>query len=177
MTASGFQFALVYTEHKDAIYTYVLFRVGHNHDVAEDIVSEVFLKAYRNFASYDKRYAITTWLYTITRNTLIDHYRRGRVVVSIDDLPVADEQDALYKLITQDINEREVHEAIATLPAIQQEAIKGQFFEGKSAKELAVELKMSHDAVRKQVSRAMVTLREMLLSLCLVVFSTVKYIL
>lgn len=159
------RFVDIYHTHKDAIYSFVLYRVGNNRDVAEDIVSDVFLKAYRNFDSYNTQYQVTTWLYTITRNTLIDHYRKGRVTLDIDDVPIADTEDPLYRLVTEDISEREVHEAIAQLPAIQQQAITGQFFAGKTAKELAAELGISHAATRKHVSRGLAALRRALLLL------------
>jgi len=169
-------FRQVYSDHKDGIYTFVLFRVGHDRDVAEDVVSDVFLKAYRSFDSYDSRYAITTWLYTITKNTLIDHYRKGRSVVDIDDLPVADDRDPLYRLVTEGVNEREVHEAIAALPEQQQHVIKEQFFAGKTAKEVGAELNLSHAAVRKQVSRAVAALREALLGLTIITSEFARFI-
>jgi len=167
------RFSRVYKEYKDTLYTFVLFRVGHDRDVAEDVVSDVFLKAYKNYDSYNPEYKVTTWLYTIARNTLIDHYRKHKTTIDIDDLPVADEQDPLFVLMTKAISEREVEEALRTLPPMQQAAITEQFFNGKTAKEFAAENNLSHAAARKHVSRGIASLRNALLQLCLFMSQTI----
>ena len=43
---------------------------------ADDVVSEIFMKVALNLDSHDKKYAFSTWLFTIARNTLADYYRR-----------------------------------------------------------------------------------------------------
>ena len=147
------RFTSVYTEHKHTIYTYVLLRVGYDREIAEDVTSDVFLKAYRNFDRYNPEYALSTWLFTITRNTLIDHYRKGKEVIDIDGIEVEDEKDALYQLLTHEFSERDVREAIEALPEQQRICIEEQFLAGKNAKEVAEQLGISHAAARKHVSR------------------------
>lgn len=65
------------TEEREALYTaysekvrgYVFGKVANRHD-AEDLVSDVFLKAYEKYPTFDAdRASVSTWLYTITRNT------------------------------------------------------------------------------------------------------------
>ena len=47
---------------------------------AEDLTQEVFLKLYRNLRSFDcERGSFPTWIATMTRNLLVDHYRRTRL--------------------------------------------------------------------------------------------------
>ena len=54
---------------------------------AEDLTQEVFLKMYRNLASFDPaRGGFGTWLTTLTRNLLVDHYRRSRMDRASDSL-------------------------------------------------------------------------------------------
>ena len=69
------------TEEREALYTaysekvrgYVFGKVANRHD-AEDLVSDVFLKAYEKYPTFDAdRASVSTWLYTITRNTVIDY--------------------------------------------------------------------------------------------------------
>jgi RNA polymerase sigma-70 factor (ECF subfamily) len=169
------RFSRVYQEYKDTLYTFVLFRVGHDRDVAEDVVSDVFLKAYKSYDSYNPEYKVSTWLYTIARNTLIDHYRKHKTTIDIDNLPVADEQDPLFVLMTRAVSVREVEDALHNLPPMQQAAIKAQFFKGKTAKEFAAENNLSHDAARKHVSRGIASLRSALLQVCLLVSQTVLF--
>ena len=84
------------TEEREALYTaysekvrgYVFGKVANRHD-AEDLVSDVFLKAYEKYPTFDAdRASVSTWLYTITRNTVIDYFRTHRPGVELpEDLP------------------------------------------------------------------------------------------
>ena len=54
---------------------------------AEDLTQEVFLKLYRNLASFDMlRGSFNTWITTLTRNLLVDHFRRTRMERATDSL-------------------------------------------------------------------------------------------
>lgn len=143
--------------------------MGRDSEATEDIVSDIFLKAYKNFDRYDAQYAITTWLYAIARNTLIDFYRKGKVTVSTDDLELADETDPLFRLCTEDISLEEVERAVALLPEPQQTCVKEKFWGGKNAKEVADKLNISHAAARQHVSRGVAALRTSLLLLCFII--------
>jgi RNA polymerase sigma-70 factor (ECF subfamily) len=136
----------------------------------------VFLKAYRAYGSYDQRYALSTWLYSITRNTLIDHYRKQRDVVDIDDLPLSDTEDELYRLVTADLSEADVRTAVDRLPSPQRDIIQRQFFQGQTAKEVGEALGLSHAATRKHVSRALATLRQTLLTVVFISYEIINTI-
>lgn len=157
-------FSTVYQQYKHKLYSYVWYRAGQDAMVTEDIVSDIFLKAYRNYERYDSQYALSTWLYAIARNTLIDHYRKDRAVVDIDGLDVADTTDPLFLLIDEHVSRSEVLRAIEELPEEQRVFITAQFFDGKTAKEIANEAGKSHAAVRKIISRGVAALRTALLS-------------
>lgn len=70
----------------------------HNHcrrmvdDEADcaDLTQEVFLKVFRNLATYEHAYSFYTWLYRITVNTCIDHMRKKRRRISEVSLTHAD---------------------------------------------------------------------------------------
>ena len=82
------------TEEREALYTaysekvrgYVFGKVANRHD-AEDLVSDVFLKAYEKYPTFDAdRASVSTWLYTITRNTVIDYFRTlGEALNRLDE--------------------------------------------------------------------------------------------
>jgi len=64
--------------HNRRIYN-LCYRFTNSPDNAEDLTQEVFIKIYRTLASYDvEKGAFTTWLTTLTRNLLVDHFRRSR---------------------------------------------------------------------------------------------------
>ena len=62
---------------------------------AEDLTQEVFLKLYRNLASFDvQRGSFSTWITTLTRNLLVDHFRRTRMDRATDSLNASFDGDA-----------------------------------------------------------------------------------
>ncbi len=63
------------------------FRFTNSATDAEDLTQEVFLKMYRNLASFDpSKGGFTTWLTTLTRNLLVDNYRRSKLERASDSL-------------------------------------------------------------------------------------------
>ncbi|MDA8130016.1 MAG: sigma-70 family RNA polymerase sigma factor [Elusimicrobia bacterium] len=71
-------FEELYDRYFRRIYNYVRYRVLAR-DAADDIVSAVFEKVLDGFGDFDQARPVEPWLFAIARNTLNDHYRRGRV--------------------------------------------------------------------------------------------------
>lgn len=71
-------FARVYDEHVWRVYGFFAYRLGRR-DAAEDLTQATFERALRAWSRFDPlRASESTWLLTIARNLLIDHYRRDR---------------------------------------------------------------------------------------------------
>lgn len=76
---------LARTQHR-RIYG-LCYRFTGSQSDAEDLTQEAFLKLYRNLASFDPaKGGFTTWLTTLTRNLLVDNYRRSRLERASDSL-------------------------------------------------------------------------------------------
>ena len=74
-----------YQEFYPKVLAYVRGKVSNYHD-AEELVSAVFLKVVQKQGSYDPAKAsLSTWVYTITRNTVTDHFRTRRTMVEFAD--------------------------------------------------------------------------------------------
>jgi RNA polymerase sigma-70 factor (ECF subfamily) len=98
-------FTKIYDHFRNPILRYVRTRVSDD-EAAEDITQEVFLKAFRFRDSYQDRYAISTWLWTIARNTVADHLR-GRAPIETDsdvapDDIASDEWNAEVRAVRRD---------------------------------------------------------------------------
>lgn len=83
-------------QHSRRVYN-LCYRFTGNSTEAQDLSQEVFLRIYRTLASYRPADgAFPTWLTSVTRNLLVDHYRRtrrDRLTDSIDDaMPVLEER-------------------------------------------------------------------------------------
>ncbi len=69
---------VLYTEYRDKVSRYVFCKLRNKND-AEDLVSEIFLKVYENLDKFDANLAsVSTWIYTITQNTVTDYFRSNR---------------------------------------------------------------------------------------------------
>ncbi|PYX72126.1 MAG: RNA polymerase subunit sigma-24, partial [Acidobacteria bacterium] len=69
----------------------ICYRFAGSADDAQDLTQEVFIKMYRTLSSYDvERGGFMTWITTITRNLLVDHFRKSkqdRITDSLDATP------------------------------------------------------------------------------------------
>ena len=83
----------VYNDYYQKVSNYILSKINNFHE-AQDICSNVFLKVYENIESFDeKKASMSTWIFTITRNTLTDYYRTNHIHVELDDNIAQDEDD------------------------------------------------------------------------------------
>jgi len=77
----------------------ICYRFTGNRTEAEDLAQDVFLRVYRTLASYRSAHGgFATWVTSVTRNLLIDHYRRtkrDRITDSLDDaMPVVENKES-----------------------------------------------------------------------------------
>jgi RNA polymerase sigma-70 factor (ECF subfamily) len=68
-------FRLLFENYKGPVMSY-LYQMVQNRKIAEELTQESFLKVYRSRDSYEPRLKFTAWLWTIARNTALDHLRR-----------------------------------------------------------------------------------------------------
>ena len=81
----------IYLQYHDKVRVYVRGKIQDPHDV-EDLVSAVFMKIVQKLDSYDSAKAsVSTWVYTITRNTVTDYYRTRRTAVALEDWMTGEE--------------------------------------------------------------------------------------
>ena len=75
----------IYLLYKEKVSAYVRNRISDAY-AAEDIVSEVFMKVYQKLECYDEsRASLSTWIYIITKNTVIDYYKKRKTQLAFFD--------------------------------------------------------------------------------------------
>ena len=157
-------FGALYDRYVEAVYRYVYYRVRSDSD-AEDLVSDVFMRALRAIPRYEPRQAFLAWLYRIARNAVIDRARRARVQVSFEDAlahPGVDqivEPDAGLLALS---DKETVRAAIARLTPLQQEVIVLRFVEGYTTSEIANLVGKREGTVRGIQFRALEMLRTLI---------------
>lgn len=154
-------FASLYDAYLDRVYRYVYFRTHHK-ETAEDLTATVFVKALEKLSSFDPEKAgFTTWLYTIARNALTDHYRRRKPDTDIEDVwdTLASGED-----IPADTDVRarltQVQDLMKDLPAAQREIVLLRVWDELSYAEIAEVTGKSEAASKMAFSRAVATLRK-----------------
>lgn len=137
-----------------------LARTGGNGDDTDDLVQEIFVKAYLNLNSYDHRYTFGQWIYTIAKNTFIDYLRKRRDEVSIDNTrgdymrqPVSLTPTPEESIIN--IQRRgQLEENLAKMSPKYQKLIELRFFKDLSYEEIALHLGLPLGTVKTQIHRA-----------------------
>lgn len=152
-------------EYRGAVYRYVRFRVA-TREVAEDVTSEVFMKALRSIHRYDPGIASPkTWLLRIARNAITDHLRalrrRGSLHVSLDRVPdlVADVPSQEERVVRQERIQRLLN-GTQTLRKADQEILSLRYGSGLDNGEIAEHLGISNNAVAVRLHRALKRLKE-----------------
>ena len=141
----------IWVDLNEELYKFILGKIK-DEDASKDIHQEVFLKVQTKIHQLKHTSKLTSWVYQITRNTIIDYSRKVRDEnVSIDnlDIPETDTDNFDYSNLTNCINQK-----IENLSAQHKEAIILTSFKNYSQKELAEHLKISYSGTKSRVQKA-----------------------
>lgn len=135
--------------------------VARNPTMADDLVQETLIKAWQHRQSFAAGSNLKAWLFTILRNTAISHARRAVREVADSDghlaatLAVAPNQH-------ESVEVKDLAHALTKLPREQREAILLVAAEGFSYEEAALMCGCAVGTVKSRVSRARVTLADLI---------------
>jgi RNA polymerase sigma-70 factor (ECF subfamily) len=152
-------FAQLYDRYVDRVYRFVLYRVSGDSALAEDITSEVFVRALRKIKGFTwQGRDVGAWFVTIARNLVLDHFKSGRFRLELvgadpgegsgDDV-VDPEDQALSRVSRADL-----YKAISQLGNEQQEVIYWRFLQSYSVAETAAAMDKSEGAIKALQYRA-----------------------
>ena len=162
-------FAELYERHERPVYRYFL-RQGAAPAQADDLAQETWLAVVRHAAQFEPRARFTTWLYTIARSKLVDHWRGREAAVSLDeaandpdgDAPLEIDAGAAQQPDVQAMSREQARafvDAVERLPPAQREAFLLQAEGGLSLEEIATVTNAGHEAVKSRLRYAMAKLR------------------
>jgi RNA polymerase sigma factor (sigma-70 family) len=149
------------------IYNFQLSK-NNNDDEAEDITVKTFAKAFDKIDTYDANYNFKTWLFSISRNITIDHFRKQKPdLISIHSLQkeahnVYDEDPSPADLLIQKQNLAQLLAYIKMLKPHYQQVINLRYFMELSYKEIAAELDEPINNVKIKLLRAKKLLAEII---------------
>ena len=159
-------FGLLYDRYVDQVYRYTFYRV-RNEAEAEDVTSEVFMRALRAIPKYEPRQAFLAWLYRIARNAIIDRSRRraNRQQVSFEDAlahPNADQVVNPDEGLLAGSDAAVVRKAMQQLTPLQQEVLVLRYVEGYDTKMISKLVGKRDGTIRGIEFRALNALRALI---------------
>jgi len=158
---------LVVTQHR-RIYA-ICYRFTGSATDAEDLTQDVFLKLYKNLASFDlQKGSFQTWITTLARNLLVDHFRRTRLDRASDSLDasfdgeedsptmadrLADTRESQEQQFASLELKTRIQEALKQLSPELREAVILRDLEDMDYKEIAQVLRIPEGTVKSRISR------------------------
>ena len=176
-------FELLFKKFKPLVFNFLNTALFSDRETAKDLMIEVFMKVHINIDSYSaEKAALSTWIYKISKNVLIDHFRSraNNETLSIDSLfdnAKNNDSDANvppFQIADNNANdssellirEERVLELLNALNKVKREdyrkALTLFYFEEKSYKEISDEMNISNSSLKVLLHRAKISLRVIL---------------
>src|SRR5215204_1658390 len=154
-------FGVLHDRYRQRLFAYVRQMLSrHSRQDAEDVLQDVFVRAYGALRSDEREINVRAWLYRVAHNRCIDHLRRPRPVASeifemsrpplLDPVDEAQRRDDLKRLVAD----------VSRLPEQQRSALLMREMDGLSYADLAAALDVTVPAVKSLLVRARVGLVE-----------------
>jgi RNA polymerase sigma-70 factor (ECF subfamily) len=143
----------------------IAWRSGCRREDAEDVVSEVFFKVYRNLDQYRPDHPFSTWLYRLTANHLIDRSRRLKKERGRTEMPaqVEDTSPGAQDGIETDERAALVRKALGEIDERYREVMYLVYVEGLKVDETAKALGVPEGTVKTRLMRGRDALKKVLL--------------
>jgi len=156
----------LYERYKTMAYS-IAYRITNDAALAEDVVQDAFLGAWRNAARYVAgRGSVKTWLLSIVHHRAIDAVRRRRATVDLpettDAPPSALRLPDVWADVSASLDAAEVRAALAALTDVQREAIELAYFGGLTQVEIADRTGTPLGTVKSRMRLGLLAMRRVL---------------
>jgi len=154
-------FEILYGRHKSRVLGFLMSKLRDRSE-AEDVFQAVFAKLHRGRRKYRRDIPFLPWLFTITKNALVDHVRKrethGRYILySVEAVDGYSESEPDATTIQASFNE------LSRLNDRQRHALELRFNQGLTFAEIAEQMNTSAENSRQMISRAVRKLRTLMM--------------
>ncbi len=142
-------FSLIVSQYTEPLY-WKIRRIVLTHDDANDVLQNVFIKAWTNIGDFQNKSKLSTWLYRIAINESLDFLRKQKAASAIsadEDISVANRLMA-DEYFDGDETEAQLQEAIAKLPDVQRTVFNLRYFDEMKYSEMSKLLDTSEGALK-----------------------------
>lgn len=142
-------FSMVVSQYSEPLY-WKIRRIVLNHDDANDVLQNVFLKAWNNLGDFQQKSKISTWLYRIAVNESLDFLRRQKTasMVSADEDIMAGNRLMADEYFDGDEAQALLQEAISRLPDVQRTVFTLRYYDEMKYSEMSRLLTTSEGALK-----------------------------
>lgn len=155
-------FSRFYDEHVEALYRFVYFKVSSK-EISEDLTAEAFTRLWEQMKSPTEIKNPRAYLYQVTRNLVIDHYRQQEPTrIPPEEVAIAGEGKNPEEKAALSLETKRVGRALSRLRHNYQNVLLLYYVEKMPAKEIAEREGKSENAVRVTIHRALKALRRAL---------------
>jgi RNA polymerase sigma-70 factor (ECF subfamily) len=155
--------AQIWNQYHSKLHGFIESRVG-DASIADDILQEVFVRIHSRIDTLRNANKIRSWIYQITRNAIIDHYRAQKTTQEVPETLVAVEAEP------SDQARQEIAGClvpmIQALPETYRQTMMMSEIEGLTQKQVAEKQDLSVPGAKARVQRGRAKLRDMLLDCC-----------
>jgi RNA polymerase sigma-70 factor (ECF subfamily) len=162
------RYAEIIERYQGKLFAY-LYRLIGNKEEAEDLLQDVFIKAYKNLHSFDAERKFSSWIYRIAHNEAVNHIKRKylKKFISLED--ISSTKDKLEASSSEggadDLWERkeaikEVGDAVNRLPLKYRQVLLLRYFSDKAYEEIGEILEKPVNTVGTLINRAKKKLAE-----------------
>lgn len=160
------EFAAIYTQFHQVLFGFVKSKVN-NHQDAEDIVQNVFIKVANGVNDLNRKEKLQSWIYAIARNSIIDYYR-----ASTHKKSLSFEEDIAESFTDEEYNDTTkgldccLIDFVNQLPEEYRDIIIDVEMKGIKQKDLAEKYNLAYPSIRSRVQRGREKLKQILLNCC-----------
>ncbi len=153
----------IWKQFSEELLGFIKSKISHDEN-AEDILQEVFIKIHKHHKNIQTVEKMPSWVYQITRNSIIDYYRKKRLVYSDS----AEIKDALPEEAIDSNSEfiQCLKPFVSKLPDKYRDVLIKTAYEKMSQKDYAIENGISYSATKSRLQRARVKLYDMFMQCC-----------
>jgi len=155
----------IYKDYYSRLLSFINSKIQNDED-AKDILSEVFIKIFTNVDKLDNEQKLTSWIYTITRNTIIDFYRKQNKnpsFIEFDDEKSIDytQEDSIYDELSKCIEPM-----INSLDSKYSEVLLLSEIKGLKQKTISEQIGLSPSNTKSIIARGKKQIKEKLYKCC-----------
>jgi len=152
----------IWSEFKEELLGFIKSRINDS-SIADDLLQEVFIKIHLKKDNLNDDTKLTSWIYQITRNKIIDYYRKKRIEIPQEQFntQLPEELELTNKDFTKCLTP-----FINQLSQVDKDIIHQTTFLGISQKEYALKNNLSYSTVKSKTQRARKKLKDLFIGCC-----------